>query len=142
MVLETFYLSNMTPQEPKLNREGWEALEERVRNWASTRGEVWVITGPAFVDENRSGRIAYKTIGANHVAVPTHYYKIVIADRQGQPDVIAFLIPNQPLPKTADFKRFLVSVRRIEDLTGLNFMPELNDSTAAAVEANEATELW
>ncbi|NCB02070.1 MAG: DNA/RNA non-specific endonuclease, partial [Spirochaetia bacterium] len=42
---ETFFMSNMSPQEPKFNRGIWADLEAVVRNFAATNQEVYVVTG-------------------------------------------------------------------------------------------------
>jgi len=85
---ESFYLSNMPPQLAKLNREGWERLEEAVRAWAIGRGEVLVEVGPIFGD-------APETIGPDDVAVPIAFWKVVAAI----PEAIAFEMPNAPVRK-------------------------------------------
>jgi len=39
---ETFYMSNMSPQNPSFNRGIWETLESRVRTWALEKnGYMW-----------------------------------------------------------------------------------------------------
>ena len=79
---ETFYLSNMAPQKPAFNRQVWEKLEEMVRCWARERSFVYVITGPIFYYPTSGiepGMLPNDTIGPDHVAVPTHFYKIVVA---------------------------------------------------------------
>ena len=47
----TFFLSNMAPQTPQLNRRIWRILEEEVRTLAKEHGEVWVFTGNLFLDD-------------------------------------------------------------------------------------------
>ena len=39
---ETFFLSNMAPQRPNLNRRLWARLEAQVRTLAETHGSIWV----------------------------------------------------------------------------------------------------
>ncbi|WJM84044.1 DNA/RNA non-specific endonuclease [Dickeya chrysanthemi] len=70
---ESFSMSNMTPQLPKLNRLSWRKTEEYVRKLALQDGEVWVITGALFGNER---------IG-NGVSVPTLIYKAV-SSQSGQ----------------------------------------------------------
>lgn len=84
---ETFFLSNMVPQDPGHNRQVWRELEELTREWVA-EGVVpsaWVLTGgffydPAEEDETTAdGLIPFQAIGGNQVSVPTHLYKIVLA---------------------------------------------------------------
>jgi endonuclease G len=56
--------------------------------------------------------------------VPTHYYKIVF-DSAGL-DAIAFLVPHRAISK-GDLPAFIVSVDKIERMTGLDFNNLLDD---------------
>lgn len=143
VVRESFFLTNMTPQASKLNRGGWNALEGRIRKIALNRRELWVITGPVFVDDDGDGLVEYLTIGTNQVAVPTHYFKIVLSKLENNDDkyeAMAFLIPNQKLE--GNFDDYLVSVDQIERLTGLDFFSQMNDVDEDNMEASIAKKVW
>ena len=45
---ESFYLSNISPQKPSLNRRGWAKLESNVRFWNAYYNGIYVITGPIY----------------------------------------------------------------------------------------------
>ena len=60
---ESFFLTNMSPQVPALNRGMWRILEEQIRTWALKEQELYIITGTII-------RPNYKTIGPNKVTVP------------------------------------------------------------------------
>ena len=47
---ESFYLSNICPQNPNLNGGVWKDLEEQVRDLASQKGSIFVICGPIVTD--------------------------------------------------------------------------------------------
>ncbi len=102
---ESFSLSNMTPQLPGLNRQGWKYLEQYIRKWTNERGELYVVTGAMFEGKH--------TVIGNGVHVPTHYYKIVF-DSAGL-DAIAFLVPHRAISK-GDLPAFIVSVDEVERL--------------------------
>ena len=68
IVNESFLLSNMTPQEPTLNRLKWKMLEENVRSTAT--GITYVLTGAVYSNSP-------KTIGVDNIPVPSKYYKCV-----------------------------------------------------------------
>lgn len=142
VVLESFYLSNMTPQDSALNRTRWRLLEEKVQKLAVARGELWVITGPLFVDEDRDGLVEFFAIGPHHVSVPTHYFKIVVAHRPETEELeaFAFLVPNRATSE--DFQRWLTSVDEIERLSGLDFLQELPDPQEEALESAAQAKLW
>jgi len=143
VIKESFYLSNMTPQAAKLNRNGWRLLEARIQELAKERGELWVMTGPAFVDDDGDGIVEYSVIGEDQVAVPTHYYKIVLArktDGTGELEAMAFLIPNREMEE--DAADYLVSVDEVEELTGIDFLRALPDSVEDKLEASTAGAVW
>lgn len=140
---ETFYMSNMTAQSPQFNRGIWKALEEQVRAWASEYGRAYVICGPVL-DEPAEN---YATIGANKVAIPRAFYKIVLlpvyADESdfATPDdcadlaVHAYIIPNRQC--TNDFSAYAVSVDEIEERTGMDFLYALDDSVENWIESKK-----
>lgn len=118
--LQTFYLSNMVPQNLHLNRGLWRSLENKTRTWAKhSSAGLFVISGPIFANK------PVQTIGQG-VAVPTHIYKVVIdrETRQG----IGFIIPNtEPVPG-AKLKNYAVTISQVQDATGLIFTPTLRSA--------------
>jgi endonuclease G len=45
---QSFSLANIVPQTPALNRGVWEGIESTVQRLVERRGELYVVTGPAF----------------------------------------------------------------------------------------------
>jgi endonuclease G len=145
---ETFFLSNMAPQEPNLNQQLWATLEDKTRVWVHASGHAYEITGGFFYDpqeENPTtadGIIDYTTIGPGDVAVPTHFYKIIIApDDTGTVQAIAFVAANHAHQRPFDFATLIRSIDWIEERTGIDFMPGLSASEEARLEASPAA-LW
>lgn len=145
---QTFYMSNMAPQLANFNRNIWEHLESQVRTWAEARGHVWVITGGMFYDPHEDsagsadGIINYSTIGANAVAVPTHFYKIVVAEKSsGKWEAIAFVLENVAHKKPFNFAQYIKSIDWIEERTGIDFLPDLSPADETTVEAQAST-MW
>lgn len=131
---ESFFLSNMVPQTGKgMNQGIWKDLEEKVRLWALSRGEVYIYTGPIYATD------ASETIGSNRVAVPTHLYKIIYDPVTV--DAIAFIMPNIKL-KSSDMPTYIVTIREVEEKTGLNFLSRLKQKIQDAIELTKAEELW
>jgi len=134
--LETFYMSNVCPQSPTLNRGIWAKLESTVRDWANTFGEVWVFTGPIFDD-------VIETLPSG-VEIPDAFYKIVINEVNGLPRVLSFLIP-QDVPPGTQLTAWLTSVDEIERMTGFDFfsnIPYFTDQIEEAMECEVPTDLW
>jgi endonuclease G len=138
---ESFLLANMAPQVGVgFNRHIWAYLEADIRGWVQQRGALTIITGPVFAKEQ--DRVSYQVIGDNCVAVPTHFFKIVVdAHDPGNPQALAFKLPNQSLTGRK-LNEFLTSVDEIERLTGLDFLSALPAATQVRVESQTATSLW
>jgi endonuclease G len=126
-MLESFYMTNMVPQDPGNNRAGWRELEEYIRELVISRGQLFVITGPVYDTETP------KTIGKNKVAVPTRLYKIVV-DLQAKTSM-SFIVANAPFGIT-EIEKHLTTIAEIEKVTGIKFFP------ASSVLLKEATTLW
>jgi endonuclease G len=140
---ETFYLSNMAPQVPSFNRGIWRMLEISSRKWIQQRGRAWCITGPIFGNGNPN--YAPRTIGANRVAVPNYFYKILVAPlRRGSTEFesIAFIFPNKVHVAPYQYEKYIRSVAEIEQLTGIDFMPQLTRDERESLEGARAPELW
>ena len=145
---ETFLLSNMSPQVGLgFNRRIWKNLETKVRNWAKKRQNIYVITGPIYSHTKDFGvgiyaAKKYPTIGPNKVAVPSHFYKIVVAvpPKGVTIDAIAFIMPNKDLGSTS-IQSYITTIDEVERETGLNFLRGLPDPIERKLEADKA-ELW
>ncbi len=112
---QSFYLSNMVPQNRVMNEQIWAGLEAATRACAKRSGELFVITGPIF--EGRA-----RTVGPDRVEVPDALFKIALDARSGA--YRAFLMPNAALRRTTNFSRYEVSIAEIERRSGLNFFPQ------------------
>ncbi|PZX20104.1 endonuclease G [Breznakibacter xylanolyticus] len=121
---ESFFLSNMSPQNPSFNRGVWNKLEEYVRQIANTFHTIHVVTGPIFCDN-------LGTIGANHVTIPGYFYKVIyIPEPQ---TMLGFVIPNQPGKQK--LYQYTLTIDSIETLTGIDFFPQLDTTLQASLEA-------
>lgn len=145
---ETFYMSNMAPQRPKMNRNAWKALETQTRQWVSAYSEAWEFTGPIFYDAKEDnpatadGIINYAIIGKDAVSVPTHFYKIIIVKDGNTWKSIAFVFPNVSTYKSPyHIEQYLQSVQWIEAHTGLSFMPDLTAQQKLDLKSHVAT-MW
>ena len=131
---ETFYLTNVCPQDETLNQGDWNYLERQVRNWARDYGKVWVVTGPII------GTGKYGVIGDRDVVVPDSFFKAVMYQNKGKFHSIAFVMGN-------DSARYYLndccmSVNELEELTGLDFFPMLDDSVEESVESQLHPSDW
>ena len=121
---DTFYLSNIAPQCPQLNRGYWLKLEKHVRQLAKDHGRVFVITGPVFVPIQKGNKrfVSYEVIGKNDIGVPTHFFKVIRAkNSNGALLQEAYLIPNQQVDQKRSLSEFEVSIEKLERISGLIF---------------------
>lgn len=116
-MLQSFAMSNMSPQHPSFNRGVWSRLERAVRRFAYSEGSVFVVTGPVFVEDEDA-----VTIGANKVRVPEFFYK-VIYDETPPHKMIGFIVPNKASQK--HIKSYALTVAEVEEATGLKFFTRL-----------------
>lgn len=130
---ESFYFSNITPQTPSMNRGRWVKLETLIRAWAKGASETVIVTGPIL-----KGDLAQ--IGPSRVSVPDYHFKTILVNRNGKREAIAFLMPQHP--KFSDLKSYVISVRELENLTGMDLFPHLTRKEQDRIEKNIAWDFW
>jgi len=115
---DSFTLANMVPQDADNNRHIWAGIEGAVRKLAEKEGDLYVITGPAFIGGS------LQKVG--NVLVPTHLYKLVYSPRQRAG--AAFFIENR-----ADAQYEVLSIAALEDRVGINLLPSLSAAQKQAM---------
>lgn len=128
---ESFLMSNMSPQRNDFNAGLWCNMEKQVRYWAKCYDSLYVVTGPVL----KSG---LPVIGANEVAVPEMFYKIVLDLRRGQG--LAFLTPHQQ--SDAHPRTFVTTIDEVEQITGQDFFAGLPDSIQSRLESSVCDTCW
>ena len=132
---ESFYLSNITPQKPGLNRGIWKELEEQIRLWARENGAVLIATGPVIPDEELN------RLGKNRVGVPRQFYKVLCMVVNNQLEGVGFLFENRDYG-TTPLRQMMVPIDSVEQVTGIDFFPALPDDEERQMEATVHTDLW
>lgn len=118
---ETFLLTNICPQNSKLNQETWEHLESHCRWWANKYGTIYIIAGPIFRNKN------YRTFGNNKIAIPDAFFKVILHINE-KPKALGFIYENT-YPKDKDrMEDHVVPISEIEKVTGMKFFPFLKDA--------------
>ncbi len=116
----TFLLSNAVPQRQSVNAGKWRQLEGAVRRLAAASDAVYVFSGPIF----EGAETVY--IGEGRVAVPTHFYKVVLALAGGRTSMFAAILPNA-VTGEAPLSAFATTVQEVEHRTGLEFFRWLKE---------------
>ena len=121
------YLTNICPQDNKLNSGAWSTVENKSRKWAKDYGRVVVVAGPVLTD------VLTRTIGASKVAVPERFFKVILAPDADPPRAVAYVMPNSYVQGGAD--QTMTTIDRVEELTDYDFFWALPDDVENAVEA-------
>lgn len=129
---ETFYLSNVVPMKPAFEKYTWKKIGDIVREWAKDAGSLYVIAGPVLADS------PFPTFGPNMVSVPARFYKIVldIKNERG----MGFVVKNSI--SSGSLKPYAMSIDKIEEITGIDFFPNLEDDLENKIEAEFTPEKW
>jgi len=136
--VDTFLMSNMTPQRPNLNRQLWQRLEESVMDHFAPRFDrLQVITGPIFPERYMDN--AFNRVG--FVEVPEAFYKIIVVPNEEAPLALAFIMP-QDVRGNESLADYLVTIDEIESRTGLDFFPDLAAEREAVLEGQLRTQGW
>jgi len=160
-MVESFFLSNIVPQVGAgFNRDIWKQFEDNVREVASNRGELYVITGPLWRDNDSSAQVTIKSdINLCHntividppkkeaicgaaakcdggVEVPIALFKIIYDPKMKRAN--AFIMPNidhRKAAKTADpveyLKKFQTTVQVVEKFTDWSSSAPYPSATAS-----------
>ncbi|AOZ98718.1 DNA/RNA non-specific endonuclease [Flavobacterium commune] len=130
---DTFFTSNISPQNHAFNSGIWNRLEQKVRFWAVKNDGLFVITGGVL-----KGNL--KAIGKEKVFVPNYFYKILLCNSKGKYKVLAFLVPNEK--SSQSIYNYVVSIDKLESVTGIDFFPKLDDELENNLEKNVDLNLW
>ena len=141
----TFFMSNMTPQTPFLNRILWAHLEQYTRDLIQKEGKkAYIIAGPIY-------DLDFGSIGPDHdIQVPSKEFKVIFIlnanenpeDINANTEVISVLMPNtlqdgsnpmdnrdelcKPLSGASggknDWLQYRTTITEIENLSGLKIL--------------------
>lgn len=127
---DSFHLTNASPQHHDFNTnaERWLGLEDyMLSNARANRLRVSVFTGPVFNEQDR----IFENVRNNVEAIiPAQFWKVlVIIKENGEPSATGYVVTQYDLIddlfletfKYGAFKTYQISLRKIQELTGLSF---------------------
>jgi endonuclease G len=133
---ESFFTTNVCPQLALLNQKGWLTLEKNCTEFARDYEVAWIYSGPIY------GEHKVPFASGRKVPKPIAFFKIVVSPGEDdQVDVLAFRMPHKSIASDADLSEYLVSVREIEEETGLDFLHTLPDDVEEEIETS-VWEIW
>lgn len=147
-IMNTFMMSNMSPQFCQFNRGIWQILETLVRFWAEEGAPVYILNGAVFDRDGDGARdpdaraVRMRSRGgATRVGVPTAYFKVLARQgANGLVETLTLLLPHTQIDldgeAAIDYLRgHIVTVDTVESLSDLDVLGE----AAVLVESRD---LW
>ena len=133
---ESHLLTNICPQDHKLNAGAWATLESNCRQWAVRDSAIIIICGPVLSD------YMPRTIGPEErkIPVPERFFKVVLSPYSVPPRGIGFLMNNGPVE--GGVQASAVTIDMVEAVTGYDFFASLPDDIENEVEAQCAYHEW
>lgn len=147
---QTFYATNMMPQNSPFNSGSWATLESKERLWAGSgrNDTLWVVTGATFKSSETFSN------NGNRVAVPSNCWKVMLRIRSGSGSkqlsectadelkAIGFYYANAQSANSVSNRDAARSVKEIEQLTGFEFFRNLPEEIADQVKGSYDPSLW
>lgn len=143
---QTFYYSNMTPQNSQLNQQPWARLEAKARDSWMCSDTLYVVTG-AYWNPNSTN--ATTDMDGNKCPIPDYYFKVFVRTVKGnvrqagdklgdypadQLKSIGFWVANKN--GQGEAKQWVKSVKEIETQTGFEFFPSVPASVKEQLDAS------
>lgn len=132
---ESFYTTNICPQNHSNNAGDWKDLEELGRDLAAKYGSLYICCGPIVTDTKT-------TIGTvRKIVVPQAFYKVFLRRKaDGKWSAIGFIMPN--IAGNKPLMTYMLSVDEVEKQTGIDFFPALPDDIENIIEAEYTFSDW
>lgn len=137
---QTFYISNAHPQYQNHNGNLWQTLENKVNTWGNSntfRDTLYVvkagtIDGDKVLETTSSGLL-----------VPKYFYMAVLCYKGDSYKAIAFWTEHTNAKITkANPADYAISVKELEELTGIDFFCNLPDDKEKEVESAVFPQAW
>ncbi len=127
-------LTNMCPQDKRLNSGAWATVEKNTRKWVQKHGTLVIVAGPVLTDK------LTRTIGKSKIPVPERFFKAIIAPDANPPLGIAFIMPNGYIDGGA--QSTVASIDQVEAITGFDLFSALPDSIENEIESQNSLRIW
>ncbi len=127
-----FHVKDKSPDTPVVLVTG----EEKKNIMEKLKGSCVdsVLTSPIFAVEG--DRLSYKVIGGNHVALPTHLYKIIVDTKSPDSlEALPFMLPNEKVTGR-HYSEFLTTIDEIDRATGLDLLSALTEAVQDRIESH------
>ena len=131
---ESFYTTNICPQNASLNRGDWNDIEELVRDYAKQYGSVYIVCGPIV-----SNSPAY--MGNYHdIAIPDAFYKAILRQKGDSWTAIGFVCENKAGSKP--LLSYITTIDEIEEMANIDLFHSIPDEIEEKIESNDNISDW
>ncbi|WP_217932068.1 DNA/RNA non-specific endonuclease [Bacteroides caecimuris] len=141
---QTFYYTNMSPQRNNFNTGVWLALEGQVQSWGrscTASDTLYVVKGGTIDKEEQ---VKEYIGGDRSKPVPKYYYMALLFKKGESFKAIAFWMEHKDSKPSTPIKLsdYALSIDELEEKTGIDFFPSLNDNLENALEATYSIKSW
>ena len=143
---QTFYATNMMPQNYDFNGGVWASVENKTRNNICS-DTLYVVVGTLFENARTF------TSRGRTITRPTHCYKLLLRTRSGNTKksiseitdpneikAIGFLFTNES--NAVSYQKAVVSIKEVEERSGFTFYQNLNPAIAESVKNQKNINDW
>lgn len=131
---ESFYLSNICPQNHQLNAGDWLKTENLARRIAEEYKKIYIVCGPVFKDRK------FGTLGENNVWIPDGFFKALLVFSGTTYESIGFYMSNEP--QKNNLRTYVTTVDDIEKLISRDLFISLEDKLEDVVEGRVNYSFW
>ena len=114
---ESYYFTNICPQDHTMNSQAWRKIEELTRRMARRHGSVLAVCGPLYDSATP------RHIGPACVHVPDRFFKALAVKTVDGWQTVAFVVENSP--QDGSPRRYAISVDSVETLAARDLFPSL-----------------
>lgn len=143
---QTFYYTNITPQNKNFNQGIWETLESLVRDRLSDCDTMFVVTGCVLSTEEEPTIVYTKDNQGKDVAVPKIYYKVLLSYKAGSANGgysgIGFWLENRSYGSEEIGRSHACTIDEIESRIGIDFFVNLKDEYEKEAESKYDASAW
>ena len=126
---QTYYYSNRQPMYYNFNSGIWANLESKIRSWNNNdfRDTLYVVKGGTIDNENQIlTRINPDVEGG--LIVPKYFFAAVLCQKDQNYKAIGFYLEHRnDYEDETNLAPYIVSIKRLEELTGIEFFCNLPD---------------
>ena len=144
--VQTFYYTNIAPQNKNFNQGIWETLEILVRNQVSDCDTLFVVTGCVLSTDENPTIVYTKDTQGKDVAVPQIFYKVLLRYKAGTANGgysgIGFWLENKNYGSEEINRNHACSIDQIESRIGIDFFVNLNDNYEKEAESKFDASQW